>query len=400
MANVLANRKSAVSLPEAAEFYANLKQIGSFTETADPSLYIPLPEDWHLAVADVRGSTDAIRLGRYKEVNMAGACIIAALNNLYGEEQMLPYLFGGDGALIALPGKKIDSAKAVLAHCRVAVREAFGLEMSAGIVSMREVRERGHEVAAARLRLSDTIDQTVFWGSGITWVEDHVKANDLLATVVPQVADLSGLECRWSQVPSNRDEIVAYIIQANGANDIENVSIYNECFDRIGEIYGSERDFHPVDLEGLNLTFKPELLRVEWRLRTHGMSWWGKFRYAASMLFLQIAGRYLMANNKRTDETDWSEYKPDFIRHVDYRKFGDALRFVATGTIDQRMQLYAYLETQFRAKRLIYGLHPSFAAILTCYVKSYQRNHVHFVDGSDGGYAKASQELKNRRKML
>jgi hypothetical protein len=38
--------------------------------------------------------------------------------------------------------------------------------------------------------------------------------------------------------------------------------------------------------------------------------------------------------------------------------------------------------------------------MLTCYVKSYQRNHVHFVDGTDGGYAKASQELKSRRRDL
>jgi len=29
-----------------------------------------------------------------------------------------------------------------------------------------------------------------------------------------------------------------------------------------------------------------------------------------------------------------------------------------------------------------------------------QKDHLHFVDGTDGGYAKASQELKERRNKL
>jgi hypothetical protein len=31
---------------------------------------------------------------------------------------------------------------------------------------------------------------------------------------------------------------------------------------------------------------------------------------------------------------------------------------------------------------------------MTCFVRAYRGNHVHFVDGSDGGYALAARALK------
>jgi hypothetical protein len=381
-------------------FYDGLTLIGTFKETADPSLYTPLPAGWFLVATDIRGSTDAIRLGRYKEVNMAGASVIAAMNNLTSGGHMLPYLFGGDGALVAIPGEYADKARRIVAYCRQAVRDVYGLEMAAGVIGVDELRADGHEVAVARLHVSEAIDQTVFWGSGISRAEEMVKEHDMLVGVEPLVADFSGLECRWNQIPSQQEEIVSYIIQANGGDDATDVRIYDECFERIKQIYGNESDYHPVSAEAMELTLKPRLLRVEWALRSHGRSALGKLAYAASLVFQVIAGRWLMARGTRTDETDWSVYKADMVRHVDYRKFGDALRFVATGTVRQRMDLTGWLDEQYGLKRLSYGVHPSFAAMVTCYIKSYQHEHVHFVDGTDGGYAKASQELKTRRKAL
>jgi hypothetical protein len=41
-------------------------------------------------------------------------------------------------------------------------------------------------------------------------------------------------------------------------------------------------------------------------------------------------------------------------------------------------------------------MHKSREALMTCIVQSYNGNHLHFVDGSDGGYALAARELKRR----
>lgn len=381
-------------------FYHSLHVLPSFREVSDFTKYSPLPDDWYVALADIRGSTDAIRLGKYKEVNMAGASIIAALNNFYDKENILPYLFGGDGSLIALPNEHIESVKGIMAFCKKAVADAYALEMAVGLLSMKELREMGHDISVARLRLSDIIDQTIFWGSGVTFAEDYIKKHDTLEGVKPVEADFSGLECRWNQVPSDKDEVAAFIIQALGNDNQERVEIYEECFHKIETIYGKDETFHPIREEALKMSGNPFSVSVEWKLKTQPPTFYKKLKYAALILFQFVTGLYLMKFKKKTSATDWGSYKPDLVRHADYKKFGDGLRFVATGTIQQRMDMTAFLDEMFQKKKLAYGVHPSFAAMVTCYVRSYQSDHIHFVDGTDGGYAKASQELKNRRKKL
>jgi hypothetical protein len=381
-------------------FYDSLKIVPSFRAVADPTLYTPVPDDWHIALADVRGSTDAIRLGRYKEVNMAGASIIAALNNFYNERHLLPYLIAGDGSILLLPDQHIEQARGILSFCRQAVADAFGLDMAIGMMSVRELRAAGHDISLARLRLSEYMDQTVFWGSGITFAEAYIKENDTLVSSKPITADFSGLECRWSQIPSDKEEVAVYLIQANGKSDDDSAGIYEECFRQIDAIYGTGNAFHPLRETSMQLTANPLLLGVEWHLRTQPPTLPRRLKYAAQMAFQLVSGLYLMGLKKSTADTHWGDYRKDLVRHADYRKFGDGLRFIANGTIQQRMELCQYLDEQFRSGRLAYGSHSSFAAIVTCYVRKYQSNHVHFVDGTDGGYAKASQELKNRRARL
>jgi hypothetical protein len=72
------------------------------------------------------------------------------------------------------------------------------------------------------------------------------------------------------------------------------------------------------------------------------------------------------------------------------------LRMVIDGSDAQAMQLEDWLEAEYRAGRLAYGTHKSRLALLTCIVQSYNGQHQHFVDGSDGGYALAARGLKQR----
>ncbi|MEX2656144.1 MAG: DUF3095 family protein [Balneolales bacterium] len=122
-------------------FYNRLNIIYSLREAINHKHYTPLPQSWYIAAADIHGSTDAIREGKYKEVNMAGASIIAALNNLLGHPLELPFLFGGDGSLIALSDYKIKKVKGVLAYCRKVVKNAYDLDMRVGLISVKEIRE-------------------------------------------------------------------------------------------------------------------------------------------------------------------------------------------------------------------------------------------------------------------
>jgi hypothetical protein len=54
----------------------------------------------------------------------------------------------------------------------------------------------------------------------------------------------------------------------------------------------------------------------------------------------------------------------------------------------------AELERMRSEGHVAYGLHRAPSALITCYLRSYSGDHVHFVDGSDGGYALAARQLK------
>jgi hypothetical protein len=78
-------------------FYVDLSVLEDFAQVADPAHYTPVPEDWLVAVGDVRNSTGAIEEGQYKEVNVVGGSLIAATLNVVGPHS-IPYMFAGDGA--------------------------------------------------------------------------------------------------------------------------------------------------------------------------------------------------------------------------------------------------------------------------------------------------------------
>jgi len=104
----------------------------------------------------------------------------------------------------------------------------------------------------------------------------------------------------------------------------------------------------------------------------------------------------LMALDYETSATDWSLYRSDMARNSDHRKFDDMLRVVISGSAEQRQQLEEFLEYQFQESNLAYGIHITDAAMITCMVFQYHRDHVHFVDGKNGGYVSASKGLKRR----
>lgn len=95
-------------------------------------------------------------------------------------------------------------------------------------------------------------------------------------------------------------------------------------------------------------------------------------------------------------ETDWSGYKATLARNSDVRKFSDVYRQVLSGTLAQREALENWLQGEYQAGRLLYGLHVADRAHMTCMVFDYSGRHIHFIDGADGGLFLAARAFKER----
>src|SRR5215210_3877478 len=95
------------------DFYESLPVFDEFAGIAEEGLYRPLPEDWHVVVTDIERSTAAIASGGYKHVNIVGASsIIAVLNAV--RPRKVPFVFGGDGALLAVPESALGPVRQAL----------------------------------------------------------------------------------------------------------------------------------------------------------------------------------------------------------------------------------------------------------------------------------------------
>jgi hypothetical protein len=375
----------------------------------DPSVYAPVPADWHVAITDVVGSTDAIAAGRYREVNLVGASSIIALLNLE-EDVDLAFAFGGDGAAVLLPPALVEAARPVLADTRRMAAEEFDLSLRVGVVPVRAVREDGYDVRVARLRVAEACHQAMFAGGGVAHAETLVKDErtaDRYA-VSPEAAggeaDFSGLECRWQDIPSPRDETVALVVQATTGSEADDRAVYRRVLDRIETVYGGADRYRPLSFDVMKPSFSLEKLSGEARVRQRGGGW-RRRAYEAEIWGRNAILKYLLPRQVETGGADragtesgvrWDQYVERLVATSDFRKYDDTLRMVIAGTEAERTALTDFLDEEYAAGRLAHGVHVTDRALVTCVVFERMGRQIHFIDGADGGYAEAARVLKER----
>src|SRR4051794_13782283 len=146
-------------------FFADLTPVTDHNLLAESRIYRELPLDWVVVLTDVKNSTEAIDAGHYKDVNMVGvACIVAVQNALAGLS--FPFVFGGDGATLAVPADVIQHAKAALAHTRAVARRELGLQLRVAVIGAADIVTAGVQLAVAKLKISETQDMALLHGDG------------------------------------------------------------------------------------------------------------------------------------------------------------------------------------------------------------------------------------------
>ena len=93
------------------------------------------------------------------------------------------------------------------------------------------------------------------------------------------------------------------------------------------------------------------------------------------------------------------KYLPTMREHADHRKFDDMLGMVLECSKEQVAEIQKYLDEEYEKGTIFYGTYLSEKALMTCYVANMELGqHIHFIDGGDGGYAMAAKQLKGQIK--
>ena len=379
------------------EFFARLPEITRFLEVTDPRRYSEAPRSWLLVLTDVRGSTKAIEAGRYRDVNALGvASIVALCNGLKGLD--LPYVFGGDGATVLVPGTRSESVHKVLRGVKALAREAFALELRAGVVPLAALADSGHVARVARFRASEHTRLAMFSGSAFSaaesWVKDPQRGADYEVSEGGEAdADFEGFECRWQPVASRRGTMMSLLVMALAGEERERVATYHDVLEALEALV--ERELaRPVQREGLRFSGFFDGYSTEARVRAKSANGEAYERARRHARKKTLIGRLLTFLGKSAGGFDGERYKDELVENTDFRKFDEMLRMVLDVSHGELSAVRAHLESERAAGRIAYGIHEAPAALITCLVRSYEGDHVHFVDGSDGGYALAAKQLK------
>ena len=379
-----------------SEFYFNLKPFMDFSKVAQFDNYSVAPDDWSVIIADVSGSTLAIEEGRYKQVNMIGAaCIIAVLN--VTERGQIPYVFGGDGATLLVPPQDLERCQQVLLGVRQLAETRFNLSLRVGVVPVTAIHNDSRvRVLVGKYQLSPGNVLATFAGGGIDLAEMWIKSDPVF--LLEQKADddtpdLSGLSCRWEPLLSRSGVMLSLLMRAGSTEDYEKTQLYSSLIEAISKITATDTDNgKPISEANMHFRWPPRGLRAEIDATVGGRN---RNLYAMKLYLNSLLQWCMDKFDMSVGGYDGKQYRVELRENTDYRRFDDTLRILLDCTAAQADQIEAMLASHTQQGELSYGVHRSSSALMTCLVFSLDKGeHIHFVDGANGGFTSAAKNLK------
>lgn len=373
-------------------FYQELSSFNDFQRAFEENYYQQLPKNWMVFITDIKGSTQAIDEGRYRDVNRLGAATIVCVQNALRNFDF-PYVFGGDGASFAIPESYCEVVKEKLLSLQDLSKQNFNLELRVGAIAMSDLRERGVGLQVAKYEVGHGKCIALFKGGGLTKAEDLIKEEQspyLIQGESRSDADLKGLSCRWQPISSKRGVILSLLVKTKpGVND----QIYTEIFSFIDKYVGKDScDQNPIKIDHMKYQSVKQCLGSE--IRYH-KSWLAlSFLARALEIIFAVA---VFKHKLKPLIFDPDSYAKSMENHSDYKKFDDMFRMVVDCTHEESQKIEKHLKELHQQGHIYYGIHRSQNSLMTCFVNDIKPGqHIHFVDGADGGYAMAAKELKKQ----
>src|SRR5947207_752389 len=326
-------------------FYGSIPVFRGFASLMDPALYSRLPDDWMIGVADIVESTKAIANQRYKAVNMAGAAVIASVTNaLEGRE--FPFVFGGDGASFAVAPDDLERAREALAATAAWVKEDLDLAMRVALVPVSAVRARGLDVRVARFGPSPNLSYAMFSGGGLGWAEAAMKRGEFVVEVAPSGTqpDLSGLSCRFEEMPATRGLILSVlVVPAANADPTAFRKLIEDIIDLVERSPDAGR---PVPPGGPPLRWPPAGMDYAARAARGGSLARRRISVLGRTLFVYVIMRFGIRVGGFVPKT----YTRQVVENSDFRKYDDGLRMILDCTLELERALTQRLEAAASAR--------------------------------------------------
>ena len=371
-------------------FYSRLPSFSNFQELTLAQHFVRAPDEWFVVMTDAVGSTQAIEAGCYKDVNTIGAASISVVSELLGRD--FPCAFGGDGATLLVPPEDIDRVLDSLKRLQRLSQKQFQIELRVGRIAVGEVHQAGFTIEVAKHELKAGKCTAIFRGGGLSEAEKRIKGQSSTYCVEAATEgdlELTGLSCRWNPLQSRRGRIMALLVQSRAEPAAK---VYDELLAELNRIYDGHFDeMNPVSNESLSYQSMAECIRGESRFHTRKTG--SYFKRLVEIVFAVLVFKYrippMFFNAGR--------YQTSMREHSDHRKFDDMLRMILDCSDEQVEAIRVYLEGRRLEGKLCYGIHLSDVALMTCFLQDIQDGqHIHFIDGGDGGYTMAAKQLKEQ----
>ena len=347
-----------------------------------------MPANWHVVITDVKNSTAAIQNGLHETINLvATASIVAVLNIAFKANITVPFFFGGDGASFIIPPTLLENIMHALLQHKENTKTNFNLDLRIGHVPVADIYEAGHDLHISKLRTSELFAIPVLLGDGLTWAEKKIKAPDYIIATKPaaeDVLDLSGMQCRWDRIKPPEDFYEVVSLLAIARDGVKQSLVFKRVMDIVEGVYGTPQSRTPITVKKLRMNTTLAKIGLEVRARMGGFR---PFSLANTWIRSTLGYFYFKTKKGKV-------YLHNLVNMSDTLVIDGRISTVITGTAAQREQLETELTKIEHEGEIIYGIYVSKESVMSCYVRNLNDRHVHFVDGSEGGYTKAAGVIK------
>jgi len=372
------------------QFYSNLSanQIPLSDLLQRDELFQNVPENWHVILTDIKNSTIAVANGMHENVNLiATGSIVAVLNIAYKANITVPFFFGGDGATFIVPPVIVEEAMHALLLFQESTLQNFNIELRAGTIKVSEIYGKGEELRISKFKISSVFSIPVVLGNGLAFAEKVIKGEDYLFSntfLTPSELDLTGMQCRWDKIgpPEDHHEIVTLL--AIAGIGFKQAEAFRKVICLLDDIYGTPEKRQPISVSKLKL--KTTFSRIEMEMRARMVSS-GFFKVLYNWFTYLFGYLYFKTQTGK-------DYLTRLVNMSDTLVIDGRINTVISGTEMQRVQLEKSLNVLESSGEIKFGMFVSKESVMSCYVHDLQDDHIHFVDGSEGGYTHAAGILK------